>query len=353
MEPYREYIGNLHIHSSYSDGKASHQDIAQAANAAGLDFIIVTDHNIWPQDLEGYYRRTLILIGEEIHNVRRRPQSNHLLVYNAEQEMAPYSFGSPQTLIRTVQERHGFCYIAHPVEKSSPLMNELAAIPWTDWPVEGITGLEIWNYMSEFKGLLWSNLAALIYAFRPEWGIRGPNHATLRLWNELLHKGQRLAAIGGADAHGSTYTMGPLKRTLFPYEYLFRCVNTHILTRGPLKLELEHDKALIYEALRAGRTWVGYDLPRSTRGFRFTAQSGAAQAMPGEELKRLGAVTLYVSLPTRGEIHLLRDGQRVRMVRGTELRYTSVEPGIYRVEVYRRYKLRKVGWIFPSPIYVT
>lgn len=354
MDTYREYAGNLHTHSIYSDGNATHKEIAQAAAAAGLNFVIVTDHNVHTEDVERYHGRTLLLVGEEAHNVQRRPQTSHLLVFGTEQEIAPYTFGSNETLIRTVLERGGFCYIAHPVEKSSPIGQELAAIPWIDWPpIEGISGLEIWNYMSEFKGLLWSKPIALIYGLRPEWGIRGPYRKTLKLWDELLNKGQRLAALGGADAHGTSYQWGPIKRTLFPYEYLFRCVNTHILTQGPLTGELTRDKVLIYEALRAGRTWVGYDLPHTTRGFRFVARSGATQATVGEELRRLGAVDLEVDVPARSEIRLLKDGKLLHRTFGTQIRQISTEPGIYRVEAYRRFKGRKVGWIFSSPIYIT
>ncbi len=352
METYREYIGNPHIHSVYSDGSATHTEIAEAADEAGLNFVIVTDHNVWIEGLEGYHKRVLLLVGEEVHNVRRSPQSNHLLVYNSEQEMAPYSFGSAQTLIDKIQDSQGFSFIAHPVEKHSPLKRELQAIPWTDWPIEGVTGLEIWNYMSEFKGLLWSWLAGLIYAFRPDWGISGPYRDTLKLWDQLLARGVHMAAIGGADAHARPYRLGPFHREIFPYTYLFRCVNTHVLTEGPLTGELERDKALLYAALRAGRTWVGYDLPHSTRGFSFVARSGAARVTVGEELKRLGAVTLSINLPARGEIRLLRDGRVLQKQTGTELSYTSAEAGVYRVEVYRRFRGRKVGWIFSSPIYI-
>ncbi len=352
MEVYREYVGNLHSHTVYSDGTVAHRELAQAAGAAGLDFVIATDHNVRPTGAEGYYERVLLLVGEEVHNVRRSPQVSHLLVYGTEQEMAAYSFGSSQTLINMVNKRGGFCYIAHPVEKSSPISRDAQAIPWVDWPVEGITGIELWNYMSEFKGLLWSHLAALGYAFHPDWGIRGPYRATLRLWDELLNKGMRIAILGGADAHGETYQMGPLRRVLFPYEYLFRCVNTHVLTKGALTGDVEHDKSLLYEALRHGRTWVGYDLPRSTRGFRFVARSGAAQATVGEELKRLGATTLEIELPHAAVFYLIRNGKRILRHRGKELRHTTAEPGVYRVEAYRRFRWHKVGWIFSSPIYV-
>lgn len=351
MDNHREYVGNTHVHSVYSDGEATYQRIATAAAEAKLNFVIVTDHNVRPEGLEGYRGQTLVLSGEEVHNVRRQPQANHLLVYGVEQDIAPYSFGSTQALVQAVRRRDGICYIAHPIERSSPIEPELAAIPWTNWPPDDIHGIELWNYMSEFKGLLWSKAIAPVFAYMPELGIQGPYRATLRLWDELLSQGYRIAAIGGADAHGKTYRMGPLQRRLFPYEYLFRCVNTHILTKSSLTGEADEDKALIYEALRAGRTWVGYDLPHSTRGFRCLAQSGSASAVPGEELRRLGAITIVITLPAKGEIHLLRDGKVIRRTVGHSLEYTSVEAGIYRVEVYRRFRGHRVGWIFTSPIY--
>ena len=45
--PTHEYAGNMHMHTRYSDGTVWHADIAAAAIDAGLDFVIVTDHNIW------------------------------------------------------------------------------------------------------------------------------------------------------------------------------------------------------------------------------------------------------------------------------------------------------------------
>ncbi len=348
---YREYVGSTHVHSVYSDGSATYRQIAAAANAAKLNFVIVTDHNVRPAGLEGYYGPALILSGEEVHDIRPARAVNHLLVYGTESEMSPYSFGSVRALVQAVHSRRGICYIAHPIERGSPLSADLAPIPWTHWPPEGIHGIEIWNYMSEFKALLWNWISAFTYILRPEWGIRGPFRATLKLWDELLAQGYRIGALGGADAHGIPWKAGPVHRTIFPYDYLFRCVNTHILTQSPLTGDVETDKGLIYDALRSGRTWVGYDLPHSTRGFRCIIESGSAIAVPGEELRRLGAVSITVTLPAPGEIHLRRDGRIIRRVTGMGLHYTTAEAGIYRVEVYRRFRGRKVGWIFASPIY--
>ncbi len=347
-----EYTGNLHVHTSYSDGQALHTKVVQAAAEAGLDFVIVTDHNVWVDKCEGYYDYVLLLVGEEIHDVRRQPQANHLLVYNAESELSPLA-SDPQGLIDAVNQRGGLCYLAHPDEYGSPLSPDLDAIPWEDWDVTGYAGLEIWNYMSEFKARIRNKVAALFYAHFPTLGIRGPFRATLRRWDQLLAQGQRVSAIGGSDAHGNTYSMGPIRRQLFPYEYLFRCVNTHIVTQRPLVGHLEQDKQLIYDALRAGHTWVGYDLPASTTGFRFHARSGAKRALMGDGLARVGATIFEIQTPQSADIRLLLDGKIIARTRGDHLQFTTAEPGVYRVEAYRNYRLERRGWIFSSPIYVT
>ena len=346
-----EYVGNVHVHTSYSDGAALHAQIAQAAAEAGLNFVIATDHNVWVNGCEGYYGQAMLLVSEEVHDVRRCPPVNHLLTYNAEAELAPLA-SDPQALIDEVNRRGGFSYLAHPYEYRSSISPDLTAIPWADWDVTGYTGLEVWNYMSEFKALLNSKLTAVYYAYFPAQGIRGPFRATLRQWDQLLALGWRVAAIGGSDAHGTTFSLGPFRRVVFPYRYLFHCVNTHILTDRPLDGRLEHDKPLVYDALRAGHTWVGYDLMAPTLGFRFTARSIHNQALVGDELIRTGATKFEVQTPHSGDIRLVLNGRVVARARGQVLQYTTAEPGAYRVEVYRMYRGDRRGWIFSSPIYV-
>ena len=51
-----EVIINLHMHTRYSDGSGLHKDIAAAAFKAGVDVVIVTDHNILVNGFEGYYK---------------------------------------------------------------------------------------------------------------------------------------------------------------------------------------------------------------------------------------------------------------------------------------------------------
>ena len=77
-----EIIVNLHMHTRYSDGSGTHKDIAHAAMKTGVDVVIVTDHTVLVQGVEGYYRihprRVLLLVGEEIHDQDRDPGSLEL-----------------------------------------------------------------------------------------------------------------------------------------------------------------------------------------------------------------------------------------------------------------------------------
>ena len=167
-----ELVGNMHIHTMYSDGTATHREAAEAAARAGLDWIIVTDHNIWVKGVAGYYDNVLLLVGEEVHDCRRVPQANHLLVYGADCELATLA-PHPQAVIDAARECGALTFLAHPVEYASRVAGE-AALGWESWDVTGYTGIEIWNYMSEFKTRIKTKLHAFWYAFFPTAGIHGP-----------------------------------------------------------------------------------------------------------------------------------------------------------------------------------
>jgi hypothetical protein len=98
---------------------------------------------------------------------------------------------------------------------------------------------------------------------------------------------------------------------------------------------------------------VAYDLPAPARGFRFTAQGRAAEAIMGDEIPARGGVTLQVRLPDFAEIKLLKDGMPIQYARRTQvLSHITSEPGVYRAETYRRYRGARRGWIFSNPIYL-
>src|SRR5574339_1011607 len=149
-----EIVINLHMHTRYSDGAGTHKDIADAAIKTGLDAVIVTDHNVLVQGVEGYYRtgrnpntpvklsRVLVLVGQEVHDQDRVPQKNHLLVFNANRDLSHLA-DETQTLINRVNEAGGLSFIAHPKDPEAPAFNE-GDISWEAWEEHGYTGIELW-----------------------------------------------------------------------------------------------------------------------------------------------------------------------------------------------------------------
>jgi hypothetical protein len=350
-----EIVVNLHMHTRYSDGTGTHKDIAHAAIQAGVDAVIVTDHNVLVQGVEGYYRvarsRVLLLVGEEIHDQDRDPQKNHLLVFNANRDLSHLA-DDPQTLINGVNDAGGLSFIAHPKDPEAPAFKE-TDISWEAWEVRNYTGIELWNGLSELKTIVPTRLHGAFYAFFPQFIGHSPILETLQRWDQLLADGQRVVAIGGSDAHALKMYMGPIHRVIFPYDFHFRTVNTHVFLPGPLTGDLPTDRKVIYEALAAGRCFIGYDLSASTRGFVFKARGREQTVIMGDEIKAKGGVTLQAHLPQQAEIRLFKDGKVIQIWKNTQASAYSVsEPGVYRVEAWKNYLGLKRGWVFSNPIYV-
>ncbi len=349
-----EIVINLHMHTRYSDGSGSHRDIAAAALDAHLDVVIVTDHNVLVRNVGGYVarqdRRVLLLVGEEVHDPARDPQKSHLLVLGARAEMARLA-ADPASLIKAVGEAGGLSFIAHPTDPAAPAFQE-PGISWVDWSVDGYTGIELWNGFSELKTRIPTRLHGILYAFLPNLVPHAPPADTLRTWDELL-SARRVVAIGGSDAHALHKRMGLLRRTVFPYQYHFSAINTHVLLPEPLSGKDAQDEKSVYSALSAGHCFVGYDRPYPTRGFRFSAKGREDQASMGDEIPIGDGVTLQAYLPSFAEIRLIRGGEVVQAYpRAHALTYHASQPGVYRIEAYRRFLGRRRGWIFSNPIYV-
>jgi hypothetical protein len=349
-----ELIINLHIHTTYSDGSGTHADLGRTALKTNVDVLLVTDHNILVQGTDAYFRdgkkRVLVLTGEEIHDQNRHPQKNHLLVFGVERELAPMA-ENPQSLINAVRNAGGTSFIAHPVDPALPAFGQ-TDISWVDWEVAGFTGIELWNGFSEIKSVARGKWDAVAYAFFPEFLPHGPLPETLRRWDQLTVKGQRVVAIGGSDAHAQHMSLGPIHKIIFPYEYHFSTINTHALTPSPLSGDLARDRKMILDSLAAGHCFIGYDLPAPTRGFHFSVQGKDGMAIMGDEITLTGAVTLQAKLPSPAKIQLIRNGRMIKASQSETLVHITSEPGVYRIEAYKRYLGKMRGWIFSNPIYI-
>jgi hypothetical protein len=124
-----------------------------------------------------------------------------------------------------------------------------------------------------------------------------------------MSAGKKVVVIGGSDAHSHQMHLGLLKRTIFPYEFHFRGINNHVIIPQPLGTDAASDSSMILEALRQGHSYIGYDLPAPTRGFRFT-RGFEATAQMGDELS--SRWSYYPDPPAQdSQCILLKDGNPV------------------------------------------
>jgi hypothetical protein len=207
--------------------------------------------------------------------------------------------------------------------------------------------------LSELKSIVRGKLDAIFYAYFPQYLPHGPLPQTLKKWDELLARGQKIVAVGGSDAHALNVRMGPLRRSIFPYLFHFKAINTHLIAEKPLTGDLATDRAIVYDALRQGHAFIGYDLPYPTRGFRFTAQGKDSSVSMGDEIRLGTGLTMQMRLPVKAECRLLCNGEIIRTWKDREICAQTVSrPGAYRVECYLDFLGKQRGWIFSNPIYV-
>jgi hypothetical protein len=341
-------MGNIHIHSAYSDGTATIPEIAKDAASAGLDFIIITDHHTLkglPE--EGYYGKVLVLYGSEI-NIHK----HHYLALNITQEI-PSNDENPQEVIDAVNSQNGLGFIAHPYETGSPLVYNGKIYPWTDWDVTGFTGIEVWNWSSQWRDGIPNILKGLFYVYlHPTGPITGPTPQAMAKFDEITQT-KKITAIAGADAHNWPIRYGPIRRDIFPYKYLFHTACNNLLLQTPLSQDVPTAKSQIYTAIRQGRSCIVNRLLNDPEGFAFTATSQDRQYHIGDDVPLNDMTALHIKCPDKytGNLRfrVIHNGTLLDEINRCSVSVRIYKPGTYRLEVYKKNK----PWIFTNPIYIT
>ena len=325
---YREAIGVIHIHTTYSDGMLPIESIAKIANAQDLDYLIITDHNTLKGRREGkagWYGKTLVLVDEEIST-----NGGHYLALRTSKEVPRLQ--NPRWTIEAVSAQGGLGFIAHPFWPRRP---------WKDTQALGVTGLEIYSAVHDVSEEnviwlgLWTILAGSEFSIL-KWLDR--QDESLALWDRMLARGDRVVGIGSPDAHG-------LRRfglRLGPYTTMFRLVRDHLLLS-------EVSPEAIYDALEKGHLFTAHDLVADAKGFTLTAvRRKSVEGIMGDRVKWSKDLQLYAYLPSPGEMVLLRDGRIWDKAVGQDGWFDVPAPGVYRLEATRNGK----PWIYSNPVYV-
>ena len=178
--PGRWFKGNLHTHSTASDGRASPAAVCRRYREAGYDFLAVTDHFL---ERFGYPITDTLgeredgfttLLGAELHvPATRHGDPWHLLAVGLPRDFATPAAGegAPE-LARRAAAAGAFVAIPHP-EWSGLEVEDACAI-------DAAHAVEVYNHTSALRC------------------ARGGGTA---LWDQLLVRGRRLGAIATDDAH--------------------------------------------------------------------------------------------------------------------------------------------------------
>ena len=293
------YRGDLHTHTVHSDGRRRIAEMAAAANSAGLDFIVSTDHNTssanraWAATT---YDGLEVIPGEEVTT-----RHGHWLAVGlppggwVDWRYAPRdgAFGGYAAQVRA---DGGLVVAAHP---SVPL----PGCAW-EFGYQDVDAMEVWN------GL---------------WNV--DDELSLRIWQQLLRHGRRITAVGGSDSHASNQPVGRPQTVVYAHD--------------------SSTPALI-DGLRNGRCYVTESnaVTVALNAFR----GDGAEAGPGETLTVRPDTPLTVTTEVTGaadsSLAIITDGGCVGRVKtddcgAASLRWDCMagEARFARVEVRRRTRL--------------
>lgn len=178
--PGKFWRGNLHTHSTRSDGRKSVEDVCRIYREAGYDFLALTDHFLsnfnYPITDTRAYRTDdfTTIIGMEMHPMGTSlGQKWHLLALGIPLDFArPGASETAQAMVKRALETGAFVAAAHPYRNNISMEDILS--------LEGLHALEVFNG------------ASMDHNERAD---------SWYLFDLLLAHGHRYTACVGDDAH--------------------------------------------------------------------------------------------------------------------------------------------------------
>jgi hypothetical protein len=333
-----------HIHSTHSDGTGTVREIARAAARARADVVLLTDHDtLAARKLgeEGWYGDVLLLAGEEVSPLGR----DHYLAFGIDEHIRHRGLDAC-AIARAVRDAGGFGFAAHPFSEGSVRFRR-PGMPFGGLDCDALHGIELWSFANDTGERIGGFPSLFRFLAMPGSVLDHPPERNMRGWDELCRK-RRVVALGGLDAHQFGKRIGPIVPVrVMAYRRSFRYIRTHVLCEGTPARELERDRELVFDALRAGRCYIAVDSLAPAYGFRFEASD-----LPMGAEAPAGRRALHVRTPLAARLRLLRDGHEIASGDGTTLDAEVEEPGVYRAEALRQARGRERTWIISNPIYL-
>jgi len=343
QQSFYELCGAIHLHTKFSDGGVTYDELIDAAQYVNLDYIVVTDHMSIAgkkAGYEGFHNNLSVIIGYEHHDQENR---NHYLAVGTEDVFSDLS--DPRDYIEAVKKAGGIGFLAHPAEKRH-YFGKLPPYPWTRWDLEDFDGVELWNQMSDWMEQLqsWIRFVRLMF---PRRFLGNVPKDLLKRWDSL-NRERFVSCIGGVDAHTRRIGTNLLHITVFPIKVELKGIRTHLLFDTPInRNDFGVQQSKIMEALQAGHGFISNYRRGDARGTRmFLHHNNGTTVLPGARTKKgdLPAI-LNVTLPETADIRLIANGTLVAKKSGDNAEFLIERNGVYRIEVFKKER----AWIYSNP----
>jgi hypothetical protein len=325
----RQLRGAYHVHSTASDGSGTLEEIAQAAASAGLDFVVLTDHN--PTAQPPPERRHGVWL---IHGAELSTPAGHLVALGLSEAVAD---AHRAQALREVHRQGGFAALAHPIQWKGP---------WTDWErAEEADGFELYSADSFLRHATvrpFTRLLPAVGAYAVDPGhalsmlVDDPARERARLFELIRRRRAAKVTLCAVDAHG-----------LPPYGLVFERLAMVLPPEVPSSFETPAAAArAIVGALRRGEAVCVFREHGEADGFGIEGLAPGRVAAVGQELlvRVPGGLKAGTALKVFGPARHLGDG-RVR-VDGEG----PVAVELWREGPGRLFGARAHPWIIASPI---
>lgn len=344
------YKGAIHIHTKLSDGTGNLKTVIKAAKKAGLDWIIITDHNYYDTD-EGIFDGLYVIKGEEISP----KEHNHYLAFNINEKILPND--NPQIYVDEVRKQGGFGFAAHPDEGNyvddngalHPRKNSHHCINWTDKNIKP-DGVEIWNWFSNWADNFDDkNLYNLAYSYIHKHRIvTNPARNTLDWWDKLNNEAVNIIpAIGGVDAHALKRYRYLIPVTIFPYETCFNTITNFINLPQVLSKDYTEAKEQILNAIKCGHnTIINRHIYSKLPNIYITNSKGKYYC--GEDIELDDNSYLHFEANETFNICLIYNGKKLKEYTNNSFIHQISKSGKYRLEVSYKDK----GFLYTNPFNV-
>jgi hypothetical protein len=358
---YHEYSGVVHIHTKYSDGSGTYQQIGEMCDSLGIHFAIVTDHNTVQPMKDGLANRigiTLIIPAVEIST---DGEHGHFLVIGDSMPLVPRNGVSSDSVFHDAVRKGNIVVLAH-------VFHPRKSLDWDNWNIGDFEGIELYNFDEGWRSSLnfWGINkiigAYIVYGFSEaalNYLIQYPAKEIKKF--DELNMVRKVVGIGSLDAHSNVKLSKNIYWHFPSYRSMFELVHTVIVTKEPFNGLYRHDREVLLNAIRNGNMFVAFSGLENARGFLFTAKSGTKEAIIGDSLKIERSAQLQIILPDSDnvETQVVWNGEKIASYNNVgTISLLVTKPGEYRVQAFQKrimlplFMERLFPWILSNPIYI-